>query len=211
MSGAKKLVIVESPTKMKSIAQYLGDGYEVLSSVGHIRDLIEPKNLPAELKKGPLGKFSVDVDNGFEPYYVVSDEKKRVIADLKKALKGADELFLATDEDREGEAIAWHLLQELKPKVPVRRMVFHEITKEAIQKAKDNTRELDTALVDAQETRRILDRIYGYEISPVLWRKVGPGLSAGRVQSTTRRVAADCTRPADRPGPTLRQSTGDTS
>ncbi|MDQ0895295.1 type I DNA topoisomerase [Agromyces ramosus] len=191
MSGTKKLVIVESPTKMKSIAQYLGDGYQVLSSVGHIRDLIEPKNLPAELKKGPLGKFSVDVDNGFEPYYVVSDSKKKTVAELKRALKDADELLLATDEDREGEAIAWHLLQELKPKVPVRRMVFHEITKDAIEKAKDNTRDLDTALVDAQETRRILDRLYGYEVSPVLWRKVGPGLSAGRVQSAATRLVVD--------------------
>lgn len=191
MSGAKKLVIVESPTKMKSIAQYLGDGYQVLSSVGHIRDLIEPKNLPAELKKGSLGKFSVDVENDFEPYYVVSDAKKKTVAELKRALKGADELFLATDEDREGEAIAWHLLQELKPKIPVRRMVFHEITKDAIEKAKDNTRELDTALVDAQETRRILDRLYGYEVSPVLWRKVGPGLSAGRVQSAATRLVVD--------------------
>ncbi|GAA1942446.1 type I DNA topoisomerase [Agromyces allii] len=191
MSGAKKLVIVESPTKMKSIAQYLGDGYEVLSSVGHIRDLIEPKNLPPELKKGGLGKFSVDVDNGFEPYYVVSDSKKKTVAELKRALKNADELLLATDEDREGEAIAWHLLQELKPKIPVRRMVFHEITKDAIQKAKDNTRELDTALVDAQETRRILDRLYGYEVSPVLWRKVGPGLSAGRVQSAATRLVVE--------------------
>lgn len=186
-----KLVIVESPTKAKTIAKYLGDGYEVLSSVGHIRDLIEPKNLPAELKKGSLGKFSVDVENGFEPYYVVSDAKKKTVADLKRALKGADELFLATDEDREGEAIAWHLLQELKPKVPVKRMVFHEITKDAIQHARDNTREIDTALVDAQETRRILDRLYGYEISPVLWRKVGPGLSAGRVQSAATRLVVD--------------------
>ena len=191
MSGAKKLVIVESPTKMKSIAQYLGDGYEVLSSVGHIRDLIEPKNLPAELKKGSLGKFSVDVEHDFEPYYVVSDAKRKTVAELKRALKNADELLLATDEDREGEAIAWHLLQELKPKVPVRRMVFHEITRDAIQKAKDNTRELDTALVDAQETRRILDRLYGYEVSPVLWRKVGPGLSAGRVQSAATRLVVD--------------------
>jgi DNA topoisomerase-1 len=191
VSGAKKLVIVESPTKMKSIAQYLGDGYEVLSSVGHIRDLIEPKNLPAELKKGSLGKFSVDVENGFEPYYVVSDSKKKTVAELKRALKDADELLLATDEDREGEAIAWHLLQELKPKVPVRRMVFHEITRDAIQQAKDHTRELDTALVDAQETRRILDRLYGYEVSPVLWRKVGPGLSAGRVQSAATRLVVD--------------------
>ncbi len=186
--GTKKLVIVESPTKMKSIAAYLGDGYEVLSSVGHIRDLIEPKNLPPELKKGPLGRFSVDVDNGFEPYYVVSDAKKKTVSELKRALKNASELLLATDEDREGEAIAWHLLQVLQPKVPVKRMVFHEITKDAILAATDNTRDLDTALVDAQETRRILDRIYGYEISPVLWRKVGPGLSAGRVQSAATRL-----------------------
>ncbi|MCU1635557.1 MAG: topoisomerase, partial [Cryobacterium sp.] len=191
MPGTKKLVIVESPTKMKSIAQYLGDGYEVLSSVGHIRDLVEPKNLPPELKKGSLGKFSVDVENGFEPYYVVSDSKKKTVSELKRALKNADELLLATDEDREGEAIAWHLLQVLSPTVPVRRMVFHEITKDAILRAKDNTRELDTALVDAQETRRILDRLYGYEVSPVLWRKVGPGLSAGRVQSAATRLVVD--------------------
>jgi len=189
--GTKKLVIVESPAKAKTIAQYLGDGYEVQASVGHIRDLIEPKNLPAELKKGSLGKFSVDVENGFEPYYVVSDAKKKTVADLKRALKDADELYLATDEDREGEAIAWHLLQVLNPKVPVKRMVFHEITKEAIELAKNNPRELDTALVDAQETRRILDRLYGYEISPVLWRKVGPGLSAGRVQSAATRLVVD--------------------
>ncbi|MET4051053.1 DNA topoisomerase-1 [Frigoribacterium sp. PvP054] len=191
MPGTKKLVIVESPAKAKTIGQYLGDGYEVLASVGHIRDLVEPKNLPAELKKGSMGKFSVDVENGFEPYYVVSDAKKKTVTDLKRALKNADELYLATDEDREGEAIAWHLLQELKPKVPVKRMVFHEITKDAIQKAQENTRELDTALVDAQETRRILDRLYGYEVSPVLWRKVGPGLSAGRVQSAATRLVVD--------------------
>jgi DNA topoisomerase-1 len=189
--GTKKLVIVESPTKAKTIAGYLGEGYEVQSSVGHIRDLIEPKNLPPELKKGSLGKFSVDVENDFEPYYVVSDAKKKTVADLKRALKDADELYLATDEDREGEAIAWHLLQVLKPKVPVKRMVFHEITKDAIQQARDNTRDIDTALVDAQETRRILDRLYGYEISPVLWRKVGPGLSAGRVQSAATRLVVD--------------------
>lgn len=189
--GTKKLVIVESPTKAKTIAQYLGEGYEVQSSVGHIRDLIEPKNLPAELKKGSLGKFSVDVENDFEPYYVVSDAKKKTVADLKRALKDADELYLATDEDREGEAIAWHLLEVLKPKVPVKRMVFHEITKDAIQHARDNTREIDTALVDAQETRRILDRLYGYEVSPVLWRKVGPGLSAGRVQSAATRLVVE--------------------
>jgi DNA topoisomerase-1 len=176
---------------MKSIAGYLGEGYEVLSSVGHIRDLAEPKNLPAELKKGAFGKFAVDVDNDFEPYYVVSDNKKKTVAELKRALKNADELLLATDEDREGEAIAWHLLQVLQPKVPVKRMVFHEITKDAILAAKDNTRDLDVALVDAQETRRILDRIYGYEISPVLWRKVGPSLSAGRVQSAATRLIVD--------------------
>nr|WP_240148563.1 type I DNA topoisomerase [Diaminobutyricibacter tongyongensis] len=185
------MVIVESPTKVKSIAQYLGDGYEVMASVGHIRDLIEPKNLPPELKKGSLGKFSVDVENDFEPYYVVSDQKKKTVADLKRALKDADELLLATDEDREGEAIAWHLIEVLKPKVPVRRMVFHEITREAIEQARDNTREIDSALVDAQETRRILDRLYGYEVSPVLWRKVGPGLSAGRVQSAATRLVVD--------------------
>jgi DNA topoisomerase-1 len=188
---SKKLVIVESPAKAKTIAQYLGDGYEVQASVGHIRDLIEPKNLPPELKKGSLGKFSIDVENGFLPYYVVSEEKKRTVADLKRALKDADELYLATDEDREGEAIAWHLLEVLQPKVPVKRMVFHEITKEAIQRAQENTREIDTALVDAQETRRILDRLYGYEVSPVLWRKVGPGLSAGRVQSAATRLVVD--------------------
>lgn len=191
MSTNKKLVIVESPAKAKTIAQYLGAGYEVQASVGHIRDLIEPKNLPPELKVGTLGKFSIDVENGFEPYYVVSDQKKKTVADLKRALKDADELYLATDEDREGEAIAWHLLEVLKPKVPVKRMVFHEITKDAIQKAQQNTRELDTALVDAQETRRILDRLYGYEISPVLWRKIGPGLSAGRVQSAATRLVVD--------------------
>ena len=185
------LVIVESPAKAKTIGQYLGDGYEVLASVGHIRDLVEPKNLPPELKKGSLGKFSIDVENGFAPYYVVSEEKKRTVADLKKALKNADALYLATDEDREGEAIAWHLLEELKPKVPVKRMVFHEITKEAIQRAQENTRDIDTALVDAQETRRILDRLYGFEVSPVLWRKVGPGLSAGRVQSAATRLVVD--------------------
>jgi len=191
VTDSKKLVIVESPAKAKTIAQYLGDGYEVQASVGHIRDLVEPKNLPPELKKGLMGRFSIDVENGFVPYYVVSDEKKRTVSELKKALKDADELYLATDEDREGEAIAWHLLEVLNPKVPVKRMVFHEITKEAIQRAEQNTREIDMALVDAQETRRALDRIYGYEVSPVLWRKVGPGLSAGRVQSAATRLVVD--------------------
>ena len=189
--ASKKLVIVESPAKAKTIAQYLGEGYDVQASVGHIRDLIEPKNLPPELKKGSLGKFSIDVENGFAPYYVVNDDKKKTVAELKRALKDADELYLATDEDREGEAIAWHLLEVLQPKVPVKRMVFHEITKEAIQEAQSHTRDIDIDLVDAQETRRILDRLYGFEVSPVLWRKVGPGLSAGRVQSAATRLVVD--------------------
>ena len=191
MAGAKKLVIVESPTKAKTISGYLGDDYEVIASVGHIRDLAEPSALPSELKQGAFGKFAVDVENDFAPYYVVNDNKKKTVTELKRALKGADELWLATDEDREGEAIAWHLLEVLKPKVPVRRMVFHEITQEAIEQAKQNTRDLDIALVDAQETRRILDRLYGYDISPVLWRKVAPKLSAGRVQSAATRLVVD--------------------
>ncbi|WP_022881458.1 type I DNA topoisomerase [Gryllotalpicola ginsengisoli] len=191
MPGNKKLVIVESPTKVKSIAQYLGDGYEVMASVGHIRDLIEPKDLPADKKKGPLGKFGVDVENGFKPWYVVSDGKTKVVTELKRALKDADELILATDEDREGEAIAWHLREVLNPKVPVKRMVFHEITREAIEAARDATRDINMELVDAQETRRVLDRLYGYEVSPVLWRKVAPGLSAGRVQSPATRLVVD--------------------
>ena len=159
LSSTKKLVIVESPAKAKTIGKYLGDDYEVLASVGHIRDLPKPSELPADMKKGPFGKFAVNVEDGFQPYYVVSENSKKTVAELKKALKSADELYLATDEDREGEAISWHLLEVLKPKVPVHRMVFHEITKEAIQAAQENTRELDTALVDAQETRRILDRL----------------------------------------------------
>ncbi len=184
-------MIVESPTKARKIAGYLGDGYDVEASVGHIRDLPQPSELPAELKKGPFGRFAVDVENDFEPYYVVDADKKKKVSELKRMLRDADELFLATDEDREGEAIAWHLLQELKPNVPVRRMVFHEITREAIQRALENTRELDERLVDAQETRRILDRLYGYEVSPVLWRKVRAGLSAGRVQSVATRLVVE--------------------
>lgn len=188
---AKKLVIVESPAKAKTIAKYLGSDYEVLASVGHIRDLAEPKELPADKKKGPLGKFSIDVDNDFQPFYTISAGKAKTVSELKSALKGADELFLATDEDREGEAIAWHLLEVLKPKVPVRRMVFNEITKEAIQAAASNTRALDENLVEAQETRRVVDRLVGYEISPVLWRKINRGLSAGRVQSPAMRMIVE--------------------
>ncbi len=143
------------------------------------------------MKKGPYGKFAVDVDNGFDPYYVVDPDKRKKVADLKRLLKDADELYLATDEDREGEAIAWHLREVLKPTVPVRRMVFHEITPEAIRAAVDQTRDIDSAMVDAQETRRILDRLYGYEVSPVLWRKVRQGLSAGRVQSVATRLVVE--------------------
>ena len=191
MSG-KKLVIVESPAKAKTIGQYLGPEYEVLASVGHIRDIPEPKELPEDLKKGPYGKFGVDIEHGFAPYYMVSPGSQKTVAELKRALKDAEELYLATDEDREGEAIAWHLLEVLKPKVPVKRMVFHEITKDAITKAKDNTRELNTALVDAQETRRIMDRLFGFEVSPVLWRKVGQkARSAGRVQSPAVRLVVE--------------------
>ena len=188
---ARKLVIVESPAKAKKIGEYLGTDYTVDASVGHIRDLPTPSELPADMKKGPYGRFSVDVDNGFDAYYVVDADKKKKVAELKRLLKDSDELFLATDEDREGEAIAWHLQEVLKPKVPVRRMVFHEITKEAIQRAVHNTRDLDDRLVDAQETRRILDRLYGYEVSPVLWRKVRNKLSAGRVQSVATRMVVE--------------------
>ena len=191
MASSQKLVIVESPAKAKTISKYLGDNFTVLASVGHIRELVEPKNVPKELKKTSIGKFAVDVDNGFTPYYGITAGKTKTISDLKAALKGADELYLATDEDREGEAIAWHLLEVLKPKVPVKRMVFHEITKEAIQGALEHTRELDTDLVEAQETRRIVDRLYGYEISPVLWRKINRGLSAGRVQSPAVRLVVE--------------------
>ena len=190
MGTGNKLVIVESPTKAKKIGGYLGSGYTVMASVGHIRDLAQPSQIPAD-DKARFGKFGVDVDDGFKPYYIVDGDKKKTVAELKKALKNSDELYLATDEDREGEAIAWHLVQTLKPKVPVKRMVFHEITKDAIKASLGNTRNVDEDMVDAQETRRILDRLYGYELSPVLWRKVGPGLSAGRVQSVATRLIVE--------------------
>jgi DNA topoisomerase I len=190
---AHKLVIVESPAKARTIGGYLGDGYVVESSIGHIRDL--PNNAadtPAKIKDKPWGRLAVDVEDGFTPYYVVPRDKKAHISKLKALLKDADELFLATDEDREGEAIAWHLLDELKPKnIPVKRMVFHEITKAAILEAADNPRDIAMDLVEAQETRRILDRLYGYEVSPVLWKKVMSGLSAGRVQSVATRLVVD--------------------
>lgn len=191
MATTKKLVIVESPAKAKTIGKYLGDDYEVMASVGHVRDLAHPRDLPPEVKKSSAGKFAIDIENDFEPFYVTTDRGKKTVADLKRAAKDASEILLATDEDREGEAIAWHLLEVLKPKVPVRRMVFHEITPESIQKASDTTRDLDVALVDAQETRRILDRLYGFEVSPVLWRRVSGAKSAGRVQSPALKLIVD--------------------
>jgi DNA topoisomerase-1 len=190
---AHKLVIVESPAKARTIGGYLGDDYVVESSVGHIRDLPNSAaDTPAKIKDKPWGRLAVDVDNGFVPYYVVPRDKKSHIAKLKGLLKDADELYLATDEDREGEAIAWHLLDELKPKdIPVHRMVFHEITKAAILAAVAAPRQINDDLVEAQEARRILDRLYGYEVSPVLWKKVMSGLSAGRVQSVATRLVVD--------------------
>ncbi len=187
----KKLVIVESPAKAKTIAGYLGPDFVVESSIGHIRDLPERASEIPKEQRERYGALGVAIDDGFEPYYVVDPDKKRVVAALRKKLKDAGELLLATDEDREGEAIAWHLLQELKPKVPTRRMVFHEITKQAIQEALDHPRPVDERLVDSQETRRILDRLYGYEVSPVLWKKVMPRLSAGRVQSVATRLVVE--------------------
>jgi DNA topoisomerase I len=188
----RRLVIVESPAKAKTIAGYLGPNYIVESSIGHIRDLpTSAADIPAKYKKEPWSRLGVDVDHGFEPLYVVNADKRQQVAKLKAALAGVDELYLATDEDREGEAIAWHLLEVLNPKVPVHRMVFHEITRDAIREAAQHPRELNQALVDAQETRRILDRLYGYEVSPVLWKKVMPRLSAGRVQSVATRMVVD--------------------
>ncbi|WP_089950082.1 type I DNA topoisomerase [Lentzea xinjiangensis] len=190
--GTRRLVIVESPTKARKIASYLGANFVVESSRGHIRDLPRgAADVPAKFKGQSWARLGVDVDHDFEPLYVVSADKKSLVTELKEALKDVDELYLATDGDREGEAIAWHLLETLKPKVPVRRMVFHEITESAIQAAAANPRDLDQDLVDAQETRRILDRLYGYEVSPVLWKKVMPKLSAGRVQSVATRLVVE--------------------
>ncbi|WP_433389307.1 type I DNA topoisomerase [Micromonospora sp. KLBMP9576] len=191
-AGTTRLVIVESPAKAKTISGYLGPGYVVEASFGHVRDL--PRNaadVPAKYKGEPWARLGVDVDNGFHALYVVSADRRQQISKLVKLAKEVDEIFLATDEDREGEAIAWHLVETLKPKVPVKRMVFHEITKPAIQAAVANPREIDRDLVDAQEARRILDRLYGYEVSPVLWKKVMPKLSAGRVQSVATRIVVE--------------------
>ncbi|MDZ4847783.1 MAG: type I DNA topoisomerase [Pirellulaceae bacterium] len=191
MSGSsqKSLVIVESPAKAKTIAKFLGSNYQVEASIGHIRDLPEgKKSIPAEFKSEPWAYLGVNVDDDFTPVYIIPSEKKKQVSHLKDALKKAKALYLATDEDREGEAISWHLHQVLKPKVPVHRLVFHEITHEAIQEALENTRQIDEGMVKAQETRRILDRLYGYDVSQLLWKKISYGLSAGRVQSVAVRL-----------------------
>jgi DNA topoisomerase-1 len=201
-SGGRRLVIVESPAKARTIAGYLGQGYVVESSIGHIRDMPDKAaEIPVKYRKEPWARLGVDVDHDFEALYVVNADKKSQVTKLRQLLSGADELLLATDEDREGEAIAWHLLEELKPKVPARRMVFHEITPQAIAEAVAHPRDLDLGLVDAYQTRRVLDRLYGYEVSPVLWKKVMPRLSAGRVQSVATRlvVARERERIAFRP------------
>jgi len=188
----KRLVIVESPTKARTLKKFLGPDYIVESSVGHVRDLPQSASeIPEKLKKEKWTRLGVNVENDFEPLYLVHPDKKKKITELKRLLKECDELLLATDEDREGEAISWHLLEVLKPKIPVKRMVFHEITKAAILEALEHTRELDTNLVRAQEARRIIDRLYGYEVSPILWRKIAPRLSAGRVQSVAVRLVVE--------------------
>lgn len=187
-----KLVIVESPAKARKIGGYLGDGYVVEASVGHIRDLPQrAADIPKEYKKIAWAKEGVDIENEFAPLYVINPDKKAKVAELKELMKNAEELILATDEDREGEAIAWHLVEVLEPKIPIKRMVFNEITKEAIQAAVEDTRDLDYHLIDAQETRRVLDRLYGYRLSPVLWKKVMPRISAGRVQSVATRLIVE--------------------
>ena len=189
---AKALVIVESPAKARTLARLLGDRYRVEASVGHVRDLPEnASEVPAEIKDKPWGRMGVDVDNDFRPYYVISRDKVSRIRDLRAAVKDAPEVLLATDPDREGESISWHLLEVLKPKVPVRRIEFHEITLEAVLKAIAEARDIDLQLVDAQESRRIVDRLYGYMVSPVLWKKVQTGLSAGRVQSVAVRLIVE--------------------
>ncbi|MSX19417.1 MAG: DNA topoisomerase I, partial [Actinobacteria bacterium] len=188
----KTLVIVESPAKARKIGGYLGDEYIVEASVGHIRDLPQrAADIPKEVKKFAWSKEGVDIENDFAPLYVINPDKRAKVAELKELMKGAQEILLATDEDREGEAIAWHLVEVLQPKIPIKRMVFNEITEEAIKAAVENTRDLDYNLIDAQETRRVLDRLYGYRLSPVLWKKVMPRISAGRVQSVATRLIVE--------------------
>src|SRR5947209_10095221 len=189
---AKTLVIVESPAKARTIERILKDGYEVRASYGHVRDLPESASeIPDEIRKKKWGRLGVDTEGDFTPYYVIPDDKRKYVQALRTALKGATQVYLATDPDREGESISWHLKEILKPRVPVKRIVFHEITEEAIRQAVKDAQDIDENLVRAQESRRILDRLYGYTISPVLWKKVQTGLSAGRVQSVAVRLIVD--------------------
>src|SRR5436190_5355167 len=189
---AKPLVIVESPAKAKTLGRFLGNKYRVEASYGHIRDLPESAaEVPKEIKEKEWGRLGVDIENEFTPYYVVPNDKKKQVAHLKSAMKEASEVLLATDPDREGEAISWHLMQVLKPRVPVRRIVFHEITEDAVREALDHPGSVNEDLVRAQESRRILDRLYGYTLSPLLWKKVQTGLSAGRVQSVAVRLIVE--------------------
>ena len=190
--AAKPLVIVESPAKAKTLGRFLGNKYRVEASYGHIRDLPESaSDVPKEIKAKDWGRLGVDVEQDFTPYYVVPNDKRKQVAHLKTAVKDASELLLATDPDREGESISWHLTQVLKPRIPVRRIVFHEITEDAVKEALDNPSDVNENLVRAQESRRILDRLYGYTLSPVLWKKVQTGLSAGRVQSVAVRLIVE--------------------
>src|SRR5262245_24117508 len=190
--SGKALVIVESPAKARTIGRFLGKDFIVESSIGHVRDLPESaSDIPADLKKEPWARLGLDIEHGFRPLYIVPPKKRQQVTKLKQLLKEASILYLATDEDREGESISWHLCEVLKPRVPRRRLVFHEITREAIQEALRQPRDIDERLVRAQETRRILDRLYGYEVSPVLWRKIRPKLSAGRVQSVAVRMVVE--------------------
>ncbi len=190
--SGKALVIVESPAKARTISRFLGKDYIVESSIGHVRDLPDSaSDIPAALKKEPWARLGIDIENGFRPLYIVPPKKRQQVSKLKELLKSASTLYLATDEDREGESISWHLCEVLKPRIPRRRLVFHEITREAIEEALRQPREIDERLVRAQETRRILDRLYGYEVSPVLWRKIRPRLSAGRVQSVAVRMVVE--------------------
>ena len=188
----RRLVIVESPTKARTIEKFLSKDYEVLASYGHVRDLPDSASeIPENIKSEKWTRLGINVDHEFQPLYIVPEKKRKRVAELKKALKEADELLLATDEDREGESISWHLLEVLNPKIPTKRLVFHEITKEAILDALKSARDIDENLVKAQETRRLVDRLFGYSVSPLLWKKMKPRLSAGRVQSVAIRLLVE--------------------